>query len=495
MLTKSVIFQELKILTTQQIKMTTIFHVAAECFPVAKVGGLADVVGALPKYQTNKNTSSEVIMPFYQVKFTEKAKTSTIFQDAIDFEGLEVVFTIKKFEKKGSVTINFVDIPNWLDTDFVYSNDDTKRFLLFQIATLKFINSLKEKPSVIHVHDHHTGLIPFMMQNSYEFLNLKDIPVIFTIHNAQYQGWFSHDLIHLIPPFDFNNVGLLDWGGVVNPMAAAIKCAWKVTTVSPSYMEELRCNSNGLEMLFEYEKGKCEGVLNGIDSHVWNPETDSYLIKNYKVTSSLSGKKANKLYLCNKFGFDENLPLFVFIGRLVHDKGCDVFPNAFENALYTLNVNVLMLGSGDETLQNSLENLNKNISQNYHFEMGYKEELSHIMYAGADFLLMPSRVEPCGLNQMYALRYGTIPVVNNVGGLKDTIIDLSNETGYGLIMNQCSAEELVIQMQRAIELYFDDKSFKKVRTKIMKIDNSWDNSATQYLTIYNQLLKESIYEL
>lgn len=464
-----------------------IIHVAAECFPVAKVGGLADVVGALPKYQNQKGKKTEVIMPFYNLPFTQKNKFKEIFEGEIPISGKNYIFKVLTLSKKNDFTINFIDIPELLFTDYVYSSSDTLRFLAFQIAVLKWLVTWETKPEIIHVHDHHTGLIPFMMTQSYQFEALKEIPTVFTIHNAQYQGWFSHERIELIPKFDFAKVGLLDWNEEINPMATAIKCAWTVTTVSPTYMEELKQSANGLEDLLKHEQAKCVGILNGIDTEVWNPETDEHIVKNYKITTVVSGKKGNKDWICNEFGFDKSKPLIAFIGRFVHDKGCDLFAEVFKKYLNELDISVVILGSGDPKIQNDLTELNESLKGKYQYVSGYNEPLSHIIYAGADFLLMPSRVEPCGLNQMYSLRYGTIPIVNNVGGLKDTIVDYRIKNGFGIVMNACTENELFTAINEAVTLYKNEVSFKKIRNKIMKIDHSWSVSAEEYNKLYKKL--------
>ncbi|VXC32787.1 Glycogen synthase [Flavobacterium sp. 9AF] len=464
-----------------------IIHIAAECFPIAKVGGLADVVGALPKYQNKNNQKAEVIMPFYNVPFLHNHKFTTLYEDELPLNGKKYFFTIKQLKSDIGFSIYFVDIPELLYTDYVYSQKDTLRFVAFQIATLKWITTWEIHPEVVHVHDHHTGLIPFMMTQCYQFGTLKMIPTVFTIHNAQYQGWFSHNHIEWIPKFDFSKVGLLDWDGMINPMAAAIKCAWAVTTVSPSYMKELQINANGLESLLTHEKDKCVGILNGIDVEVWNPETDALLKKNYKRTNLVTGKKTNKNWLCEQYNFHKDKPLIVFIGRFVHDKGCDLFGKLFSEFLLEMDCSVLILGSGDVTIQNELEHLNTLFIGKYKYVSGYNEPLSHIMYAGADFLLMPSRVEPCGLNQMYALRYGTIPIVNQVGGLKDTVVDFKTPNGFGVVMNECSILEMKIAIKNANQIYADSVLFKSLKNQIMKIDHSWIASAKEYQQLYKKL--------
>jgi len=464
-----------------------VIHVSAECYPIAKVGGLADVVGALPLYQKKSGIVSSVIMPFYNNEFTKKNKFKVIYENKLHLEGVNFDYRILTL-KNNKLGLDFflVDIPELLYTDFVYSFDDTNRFLAFQIAVLDWMVDKNLKPSIVHCHDHHTGLIPFMMQHSYKYEMLKTIPSALTIHNAQYQGRFSHDNIHKIPKFDFDKVGLIDWDGSINPLAAAIKCAWKVNTVSPSYMEELKENANGLESLLNHEKAKCSGILNGIDTNVWNTEIDEFLIKNYKVSTVQSGKKANKKYLCNKFNLDINKPLFVFIGRLVHQKAADLLPDIFDTVLKTNEISILVLGSGAPEVEERLKSLES--KKRYHFYSAYDEALSHIMYAGADFLLMPSRIEPCGLNQMYSLKYGTIPIVTKTGGLKDTVIDINEEGGFGFCHEEISISDVAKAVNRAAEFYSNQANFRKVRKKIMKINHSWDASAKEYIEFYKLLI-------
>ena len=465
-----------------------ILHISAECYPVAKVGGLADVVGALPKYQNSSKIVAQVVMPFYNNNFTKNNEFSSVFDAEMLFD--DVIYTYKILKLKNNklgFELFFVDIPKLLFTNYVYSNDDTNRFLAFQIATLNWVLTLKQKPTIVHCHDHHTGLVPFMMSQSYVYHKLSMIPTVFTIHNAQYQGWFSHDKVGLVPAFNFNNVGLLDWGGSINPLAAAIKCAWRVTTVSPSYMEELKISANGLESLLSHESAKCIGILNGIDWEVWNPEADAYLIKNYKKTTVQSGRKENKKWLCNQFNLDVEKPLFAFIGRLVGEKGADLFPDVFKKSLQKTTKTILLLGSGMQSVEYQLNELKKDYIGSYNAFIGYDEKLSHIIYAGADFLLMPSRVEPCGLNQLYALRYGTIPIVRSIGGLKDTVIDISKENGFGICHNEVTVEEITNAVDRGVELYKDQTKFKQLRKQMMEIDHSWNASATSYIKLYRTL--------
>jgi starch synthase len=465
-----------------------IVHISAECYPVAKVGGLADVVGALPKYQNDAGFTSEVIMPFYDNKFTKETEFSVLFSSKLKLGKQEYFYQIKTITDNNlGFKLYLVDVPALLFKDYVYSFDDTDRFLAFQIATLDWMLTWEEKPTTVHCHDHHTGLIPFMMTQSKKYSALKNIPTVLTIHNAQYQGWFSHEKIGLIPEFNFNNVGLLDWYGNINPLASAIKCVWKVTTVSPSYMEELKKDANGLETLLSHESAKCTGILNGIDWEVWNPETDPYLVKNYTQNTVEIGRAANKKWLCINFNLDFEKPLFAFIGRLVGEKGADLFPETFKKALQKGNISIFLLGSGNEVVEAQLKELKKDFMGSYNAFIGYDEKLAHIVYAGADFILMPSRVEPCGLNQMYALRYGSIPIVRSIGGLKDTVIDISEKNGFGICHKEVTVSEITEAIERGVKLYENQLKYNKIRKKVMGINHSWDASATAYINLYKSL--------
>ena len=468
-----------------------IIHVSAECYPVAKVGGLADVVGALPKYQNNAGTTSQVVMPFYKNKFAQEHRFKTLQEGSLKLGNdiLDFKILIPENDDLG-FELYLVDIPELLFTDYVYSKNDTDRFLAFQIAVLNWILQNKEMPDVIHCHDHHAGLIPFMMSHVNKYKKLKNTPSVFTIHNAQYQGWFSHDKIDLIPEFPLSHIGLLDWDNCINPLATAIKCAWRVTTVSPSYMEELKVKANGLESLISSESQKCIGILNGIDTKVWNPETDDLIQAKYGIANCDFGKQASKDWLCEKFALDPKKPLFVFIGRLVEEKAADLFYELFHLALKNLDISILLLGTGDKTVEEQLTKLTSKYPKKYNAYIGYDEALSHKMYAGGDFLLMPSRVEPCGLNQMYSLRYGTIPIVNNIGGLKDTVVDIS-EGGFGFLHTENTVKGIFNSIKRATKYYNDSSKFKETRKTIMQIDHSWDESAQQYINLYKSLIQHS----
>jgi starch synthase len=464
-----------------------IIHFSAECYPVAKVGGLGDVVGALPKYQNKLGHVAKVVMPAYQNAFFANNEFELAYDGWVRLSYTNYQARIfREKTNKLEFDLFLVQIAGLTDREKVYGYaDDTERFIAFQIAALDWIAQWEHLPDVIHCHDHHTGLIPFMMSNCFNYRHLSEVPSVLTIHNAQYQGQFGWHNLHYLPAYDLRNSNKLDWDNAINPLAAAIKCAWRVTTVSPSYLEEISHQANGLENLLAQEKAKSFGILNGIDVEVWNTKSDPMLSKGYTEKTVESGKKANKAALCEAFNLAPNKPLYVFIGRLVAEKGADLLPDICYNALEQSDgeINILMLGSGDTLVENKLNELKAQFPGFYNAYIGYNEALSHQIYAGADFLLMPSRVEPCGLNQMYALRYGTIPIVRRIGGLKDTVIDVG-EDGFGICHDQTSIWDVNHAIGRAYELYLDQKKMKEIRKFIMTIDHSWDNAAQQYIEVY-----------
>lgn len=468
-----------------------IIHVSAECYPVAKAGGLGDVVGALPKYQCKAGHIAKVVMPMYRTKFLYENEWTVDFKGSSNLGNWFFDYTIiKEPANKLGFDLFLVDINGLLDRQKIYGyDDDAERFTAFQIAVVNWMSSWEHKPDVVHCHDHHTGLIPFMMKYCYDYQSLANVSTVFTIHNAQYQGWMGWEKSRYIPRWDLWKRGMMDWADSINPLASAVKCADKVTTVSYSYMEELRYNSNGLEKLFEYERGKCLGILNGIDNEVWNPETDQYLTEHFSVKTVTKGKHKNKEALCKQFGLDTEKPLFVFIGRLVGEKAAEILPDAIKSAIYHTegNASFLVLGSGETYIEWEFQQMVLPYKGVFNAVIGYDETLSHKMYAAADFLLMPSRVEPCGLNQMYAMRYGTVPMVRSTGGLQDTVVDMGDPDGFGIRFNHATVGDVAYSIGRAVSVYKDKAQMEKMRKHMMQIDHSWESTVDQYTDVYKRL--------
>ncbi|HET9056027.1 MAG TPA: glycogen synthase [Chitinophagaceae bacterium] len=468
-----------------------ILHISAECYPVAKAGGLGDVVGTLPKYLNKAGHIAKVVIPMYRTPFLMNHEWEVVHKAYSNLGSWNFEFTvIKEKTNKLGFDLYLVDINGLLDREKIYGyDDDADRFLAFQITVLDWVNTWNYKPDVVHVHDHHTGLIPFMMKYCFKYSNLKYIPTVITIHNAQYQGWMNWDKNSYIPEFDSWKWGNLDWQNTINPLASGIKCAWRVTTVSWNYLSELKIEANGLEALFEYEKGKCVGILNGIDTNVWDPSKDRYIKNHFSIKDVEAGKAKNKAALCETFNLDFDKPLFIFIGRLVGEKGAELLPDVIGDSFYYIGrkMNFLILGSGEPEVERRLEALKAFSFGDYNVYIGYNESLSHLMYAGADFLLMPSRVEPCGLNQMYAMRYGTVPIVRKTGGLIDTVKDMGEPGGYGITHSQATVGDVCHGVWRAMELYHHKEKLEEVRKTMMNLDFSWETSVQHYIEVYQSL--------
>lgn len=475
-----------------------VLNISTECFPAAKAGGMGDVVGALPKYLPEYGIMASVVTPKYSNKWFLENEFDTVFTSRINLGNEEIAFSVQEL-KENTLEFPFyaVDIPGkfdrsniYLDSDGTAYDDEVERNLSFQLAILTWLSSNKFTFDLLHCHDHMTGLIPFMIQHCLEFECISNLPVFFTIHNGQYRGSFSWDKKALIPDYPEEHGGLLDWDGRIHSLAAAIKCAQRVSTVSPSYMEELIDDFDSLTSLMRFEKYKSVGILNGIDTELWDPQTDA-LIHQVLKRSSRVFKKANKKYLANAYGFKSSLPLFSFIGRFAFEKAADLLSGSIETYLTDVcDAHFFILGSGDKSIEEDVLSLQRQFPDNVTAVIAYNEKLAHQIYAASDFILMPSRFEPCGLNQMYAMRYGTIPVVRHTGGLKNTVPDIGDE-GNGISFLRANHEDIVYSIGRAMELYNDQLTFQLTIDKIMKIDFSWDKSARKYSEEYDKLIKST----
>lgn len=468
----------------------TIYHLSMECYPVAKVGGLADVVGALPKYQNKKEgIDAKVVMPWYNKPFVHDHHFDVVFDGYIHQKNK--TFSVQVMKEKACVLgfdLYLVKIPGLLDRDNPYGYwDESQQFLAFQHAVLHWLSASGIRPDVLHCHDYHTGLVPFMVENCPEFTLLKGVKTIGTIHNGEYQGQMRWEMIDYFPWINGStDLRILDWSGWINPLATMIKCCHAFNAVSGGYLEELFQSFKGLENLVRQEHAKAYGIINGIDTEVWNPKTDSFLSYNYDVTDVHEGKWNNKKALCEEYGLNPNLPLFSFIGRFAGEKGADLLPDIVQKSIQQTQggLNIIILGSGDIHIENRLKELNQ-VFVNFALDLGYKEYLSHKIYASSDFLLMPSRVEPCGLNQMYAMRYGTIPIVRYIGGLRDTVQDVTSG-GAGINFVNAGSDDAVHAMHRALEIYYNEEYRTSLVHTNMNFDFSWEKSAENYLSLYEK---------
>ncbi|MDO5654625.1 MAG: glycogen/starch synthase [Flavobacteriaceae bacterium] len=467
-----------------------VVHLSAECFPVAKVGGLGDVVGALPKYlNKTEGMNAMVVMPFVENKFTKTHLLTVDFEMRLPFGNRNLQVKILKNTDLG-FNLYLVQIEGFAYRENVYGyRNDPYFFTAFQVATLNWIHQWTHLPDVIHCHDFHTGFVPFMMKHAHQFPRFRNIPSVFTIHNANYQGQMPWDVVDYFPWFNTWDLPLLEWDNTLNAMASAIKCAWRVTTVSPQYMRELMEGNLGLAPLFQQEWQKCSGILNGIDTEEWNPETDKRLDHNYNIENVKEGKRRNKNQICEAFKLNPEYPLISFIGRFVDQKGADVLSDAIWQAIreFDAKMSFLIIGSGDPQLSNGLEQMKIFTDGRFNCFIGYNENLARKVYAASDFLVMPSRFEPCGLNQFYALRYGTIPIVRTVGGLLDSVQDINDENGNGIRFIHLNTHDLLHAFHRAGQVFDEKEKLQILREFIMNQDFSWEKSAKKYIELYEKL--------
>jgi starch synthase len=474
-----------------------VLHVSAECYPAAKVGGLADVVGALPKYQQRLGWNASVVMPWYDMPWFKNSTYEVVYRGTASTLSHRPEFELRRIQSFSSFPLFTIYFTNTALPSQVYNMEGTSRdefewFLQFQVAVLEWVRSRNNKPYIIHCHDHHTGLIPFFMTQSFRYLSLRTIPTLFTVHNGRYHGQVPLQRSRELPGFELEKLGLLEWDGKLDPLGTALKTAWQVTTVSEGYLEELM-EEGSLSKLYQMEREKCIGVLNGIDTETWNPETDPFIEKHYTPKTLINGKRANKNALSEHYGIKPDRPLITFIGRLVHEKGADLLPELIEKLAVNMEIpehQFFILGSGDKELEKRIEKMCKQYDEHCKCHIGYNESLAHQLYAGSDFLFMPSRVEPCGLNQMYAMHYGTIPIVRAVGGLKDTVKPIragKNSSGDGFVFKEFDLSPSIGAIDDALLFYEQKEAFRLLQKQLMGKDFSWEQSAHQYLNLYKQL--------
>jgi len=468
----------------------TVVHITSECAPLAKVGDLADSVYEMVMKQNELGVRASVIMPYYTTPFIKGEKFKTILKGKITLKSVSYSFKIVIPKKKIVwFDVFLVHIEGLLDNEIIYTKRKyTERFVLFQRFALTFLNQLSSKPEVIHCHDHHAALVPFMMLHCQEFSDLRNIPSLQTVHNAHYQGVFHHNKLNLLPLFNHIHVGLLEWNNVINPLAAGIKCAWRVVTGSPTYLNELQSNKSVLSKLFKNEDKKSVGILKGINYAEWNPETDDMLVRQYSFKSVDKGKIANKDLLAKQFAQPVR-PLFVFLGKLVWENGADLLPELLSDVLASSENqgNFIVMGWQDSTISKKLKKLEKAYPGQLKLYNSIDKQMEHHISAGADFQLLPSRTDPGGSKAMIAMRYGTIPVVNNVGALNDSVTDISKKGGFGIKHKGVSIKQIRSAIFRAQGLYGNPEKFKKARIVAMEKDHSWRSSVKEYNKLYKEL--------
>jgi starch synthase len=472
-----------------------VLHISTECYPAAKAGGMGDVVGALPKFLPEFKVDASVVIPKYKTKWIKNQKWKTLHKIPLEMDGIKYEASVQFLKDS---TLGFplftIDIPGLFDRESIYLgedgngySDEIPRYVAFQRVVLDWL-LIENEFEILHCHDHMTGLITFMVKYCKKYEPLKHLTTILTIHNGQYRGIMDWEWKRLLPDYDEKDGGVLDWDGQIHSLATAIKCAHAFTTVSPSYMEEFIENSDRLTPLMESEKHKAVGIINGIDDVSWDPSTDPKI--DYHIKKSIPYfKSKNKTALAEEYGFKTKPILVGFIGRFAYQKGADLLAKAYEQILQKdKSFHFFILGSGDKKLEEEMIQLQEKFPKNVTSVIAYNETLAHRVYASCDYLIMPSRFEPCGLNQMYAMRYATIPIVRHTGGLKDTVPDIGDD-GNGISFVQDTVEDIVYSLERSKELYTNKKALKSLREKIKDINFSWSNSAKLYSQLYKNISK------
>ena len=478
--------------------MTKILFVTAEASHFASTGGLAEVAGSLPKaiMSASRSYKVKVIMPLYKKikdKFMSELKFLADAEVTLAWRKLYMGLFTMKYE---NVEYYFVDNEYYFYRDAIYGEyDDGERFAFFSKAIYKAMEIMNYYPDIIHANDWHTALVNIYLDILFKKENkLTNIKSIFTIHNIEYQGVFGLDFLSDVIGIDKCYTEILEYNGLINLIKGAIVTSDLVTTVSPRYAREITTANfaYGLENITRMNTNKLIGIINGIDVDSYNPLTDKFIYENYDL-ATFDKKVNNKLALQKELKLEENpdKPMIAVISRLASHKGIDLIIDAIPG-LTDLGAQIVVLGTGVNEYERRLQELEKNNPKNIRIMLEYNNALSRKFYSASDLFIMPSKSEPCGLSQMIASRYGTVPIVRATGGLFDTInqFDSDSKTGNGFVFRDYTANALYEKVKEAILLYKEDKeSFKALVKNVMKKDFSWNASAKVYIETYKNLIK------
>ena len=471
-----------------------VLFVSSEVHPFAQTGGLAYVSQSLPRALSQLGAVVETVMPMHRCVDTEKHRIKSTGR-SVEVEIGAGRFEFELWKSEDDVNTYFLRNEELFGRDYLYSTpegdypDNDIRFGAFCWAVVELLKEGILKPSIVHTNDWQTALIPFLVKRF-------SLPVktIHTIHNLAYQGVFPPETIdRLSIGREHFHMEAFEFWGKVNLLKAGIVFADAVSTVSPTYAREITTPEFGcgLEGVLKKHSYKLFGILNGIDYELWNPETDPHIYVNY-TDNSIRQKRINKGFFLKDIGFNNyRAPLLVFIGRLTRQKGIEILIKALEK-LSGEALNFTILGVGNENANRAILELGRKC-RNVYVSVKYDEPLSRKMYASADFLLMPSLFEPCGLNQMIAMRYGTLVVARQTGGLADTVKDIEKPGGYGFLFKTFSPQALLEAIRRAEKTYRESRTWlEDVRKSVMRLDFSWNASAMKYMRLYENLLEGKI---
>lgn len=491
-------------------KILKVLIVSSEIDPLVKVGGLGDVIGSLPKKLIKQGCDIKIIVPFYKI-IEKNLESNNIRRKKLNLDIhvrtnlIDYIFEVTEV-KISNIDIYLLQNKELFDRDYVYSTpqgdyaDNCVRFGAFSLASLQTARKLNFKPDIIHCHDWETSFIPIYIKNARHILPAlnfyQDTKLVFTIHNLAYQGIYGRHVLDVLglPSYIFSIEGL-EYYGNINIMKGGIIYSDLITTVSPTYCQEIQTplQGEGLEGVIKEassQYNKLIGIINGIDYNKWDPETDNSLYKNYGV-KNIDKKYVNKQELKKQFGLnlDNNKPLIGIVSRLAAQKGLDLVVESLE-LIFELGYQLIIIGSGEERYMTMLANANQRYKGRFWALLKYNDKIARRIYAGSDMFLMPSRFEPCGLGQIIALRYGSIPVVRATGGLLDTISDYSSnkKAGFGFVFKEFTIASLVEALKRAKKMYDDQTQWQKIVARAMKKRFSWDKSSKIYVEEYKKLL-------
>ncbi len=480
--------------------------VSSECVPYAKTGGLGDVVGSLPKSLEKLGCDVKVFIPKYL--FIDESKFGLRYNWDVGEMQIRVSGIVRSVHlhqaklPNSNVEVNFIDCPHYYNRGRIYTNDwdEDERFILLCKGVIETCQRLGWAPDVIQCNDWQTGLIPLYIKDNYNWDRMFDkTSTVFTIHNIGYQGRFGKDTLFKaeINPNFYYPGGPVEFENSVSFMKTGLVFSDLINTVSLKYSHEILKPEfgAGLDPILKARKSDVYGILNGVDYDEWDPETDKFLPYKYS-SKDLSGKMLNKKFLMEHFRlpFDENRPLIGMISRLVPQKGFDIVAESIDD-LMNLNAQWILLGSGEYKYEEFFRRLSNYYQGKFASYIGYNNELAHLIEAGSDIFLMPSRYEPCGLNQIYSLKYGTVPVVRKTGGLADTVKDWDEENywgfdhGNGFSFYDYTGYALFKSVERAVNTFPNKPVWNKIQQNGMKKDFSWEKSAEKYLELY-KLAKE-----
>lgn len=469
--------------------------VTSEAQPFAASGGLADVSSSLPHALRQRLIGCRIVMPLYEDipdELKESMRFLTSFSVPVAWRRQYCGIFESRFD---GVIYYFIDNQYYFKRQGMYGHyDDAERFAFFSRAVLEMLPFIDFKPDIIHCNDWQTALVPTYYNLFYSQSDwYKGIKTVFTIHNIQYQGKYGSELYDEVVGIPPQSRSILDFDGCINFVKGAVETSNRVTTVSPSYSWEIRDPwfSNGLDSILNARAWKIRGILNGIDTVSYDPATDPEIYANFSV-NDLSGRTVNKRKLQERLGLEQNIetPIIAMVTRLVSHKGLDLVKAALDQIMTEEDIQFVILGSGDWEYESFFRSMQGKYPGRISACHGFIPELSRKIYAGADMFLMPSKAEPCGLSQMIALRYGAIPIVREVGGLRDSIRDSGTGEGNGFTFKNYDAMDMINCIRRAIAGYWQRDSWKTLIKRAMECDNSWVRSATEYINLYREVINE-----